>query len=876
MSFSSRLSPAVVAAKERLTQGRERLRREHDAGSPAAQVCAALTDLLDGIVLDLYAAAQADVAAEHALTEDLSLIAHGGFGRREMAPYSDIDLMLLIAPHSEQQVEGLARRLSQSIFDCGLQLGFSVRTPSQASQLALSDATVCTALAESRFLGGSVQLFTPFMRKFRRDAARRARSLLTMIETARSDEWTQHGGTVNLLEPNIKRSRGALRDIQLVRWIGFVRYGESDPEALHQAGRLSRMDTERLRQARDFLLHVRNELHFYAHRSHDLLDKGEQLRIAEKFGYEGDAAILPVERFMREYFEHTNEVRNVAAHALGNARPRVPLAGLLTPLVSHQVERDFRVGPLHISATRRGLRKITTDLEQVLRLMTLATLYNKPIEHDSWEAIRTAMIARSEVPVTPEVNRSFLELLSQPAQLGDLLRGLHELRVLEKIIPAFKHARCLLQFNEYHKYTVDEHSLRAVQAVTDFLHDPGTYGEVYRELKRKRLLHLALLLHDVGKGYVEDHSEVGARLTAETTVRLGLSSREAELVTFLVHKHLLMSHLAFRRDLHDEQVVVKFAIEVGSPEVLQMLYLLTAADLAAVGPGVLNQWKTELLTELYQHTLRHLAGEAAVKDAAGRLEHLRQGLRDLIPAEGERKWWERQIAALPGWCLREDPLPVIRDRLEQLRQLPRGEVIASGRYVPERSAVEYTIGVHEDITPGIFHKLTGALTSKGSQILSAAIAPLAAGLVLDRFFVADTDFSGEPPPGRLEEVCAALASALQDRSERPPTFRRLWQSRPLTPVPGELMPPQRVQIDNNTAASYTILDIFAHDRMGLLYTITRTIFELGLSVHLAKIATYVDQVLDVFYVTDSAGRKIMDEGRLKEIRARILAAIEEA
>jgi [protein-PII] uridylyltransferase len=255
---------------------------------------------------------------------------------------------------------------------------------------------------------------------------------------------------------------------------------------------------------------------------------------------------------------------------------------------------------------------------------------------------------------------------------------------------------------------------------------------------------------------------------------------------------------------------------------------------------------------------------------------LRQGLRDLIPAEGERKWWERQIAALPGWCLREEPLPTIRDRLEQLRQLPRGEVIASGRYVPERSAVEYTIGVHEDITPGIFHKLTGALTSKGSQILSAAIAPLAAGLVLDRFFVADTDFSGEPPPGRLDEVCAALASALLDRSERPPTFRRLWQSRPLTPVPGELMPPQRVQIDNNTAASYTILDIFAHDRMGLLYTITRTIFELGLSVHLAKIATYVDQVLDVFYVTDSAGRKIMDEGRLKEIRARILAAIEEA
>lgn len=872
---TSSLRPAIVAAKQRLALGREKLRRQHDAGSPGVQVCTLLTDLLDGVVLDLYEAAKADAEAAGEFPQEVSLVAHGGFGRREVAPYSDVDLMLLIAPGSEKHVEGLARRLSQSIFDCGLQLGFSVRTPSQASQMAFTDATVCTALAESRFLGGSVQLFTKFMRKFRRDAARRARSLLISIENSRRDEWKQHGGTVNLLEPNVKRSRGGLRDIQLVRWIGFVRYGESNPEALQHADHLSKADFQRLRHARDFLLRVRNELHFQANKSHDMLDKGEQLRIAAKFGYTGDEAILPVERFMREYFEHTNEVRNVAAHALANARPRFPLSPLFTPLVSHLVERDFRVGPLHIAATRRGLRKVTSDLAQVLRLMTLANLYNKRIEHDTWEAIRTAMIARSETPVTAEAIQSFLDLMSQPAQLGELLRGLHELRVLEKIIPAVKHARCLLQFNEYHKYTVDEHSIRAVQAVTDFQHDTGTLGEVYRNLKHKRILHLALLLHDLGKGYVEDHSEVGLRIATETAERLQLNQRETEILTFLVHKHLQMSHLAFRRDLNDEQVVVKFAIEVGSPEVLQMLYLLTAADLAAVGPGVLNQWKLELLTELYQQTLRHLAGEAAVKDAAGALEHLRAQLAQLAPQSSDRAWWERQIAVLPGWYLREDPLPLIRERLEQLHQLPRGEVMAAGRYVAERNAIEYTIGVHEDITPGIFHKLTGALTSKGKQILSASIAPLADGLVLDRFFVTDGDFNGEPPQGRLDEVCAALVAALKDQSERPPTFRRLWQSRPMTIAPGQPMPPQRVRIDNNTAERYTILDIFAHDRMGLLYTITRTIFELGLSVHLAKIATYVDQVLDVFYVTENDGRKIVDEGRLKEIRARILEAIEQ-
>lgn len=873
----SRLRPAVVAAKEKLAQGRQRLRKQHDAGSPGVQVCTLLTDLLDGVLLDLFEAVQTELDGDaRAALADVALVAHGGFGRRDMAPFSDVDLMLLVQPKAEKHVEPLARKLSQAIFDCGLQLGFSVRTPAQACQLARTDATICTTLAESRFLAGSVKLFTQFATRFRRMTQTRARSLLAAVETARRDEWNQHGGTVNLLEPNVKRSRGGLRDIQLVRWVGYIAHGETDLEALQRAGHLSKPDFQRLRAARDFLLRLRNELHFEAGKAQDLLDKAEQLRVAEKFAYPGDAAILPVERFMREYFEHSNEVRNVAAHFLASARPRNMVASALHPLVSHLVEGDFRVGPNHIKATKRGLKKVTSDLDQVLRLMGLANLYSKRIDHDTWEAIRDAMMQRHDLKVTPQATERFLDLMSQPGQLGDQLRRLHELRVLEKIIPAMTHARCLLQFNEYHKYTVDEHSIRAVTAVTEFASDTGALGDAYRNLRQKRTLHLALLLHDMGKGFVEDHSEVGRDIARQMAEQFCLPLREAQTLEFLVHKHLVMSHLAFRRDLNDEQVVVRFAVEVGSPEVLQMLFLVTAADLAAVGPGVLNQWKLELLTELYRRTMRYLAGDTPGSGTGETaLAHKRDELRASVKDASQRPWWDKQVETLPGWYLFGAPVSRLVEELDRLRKLPHKDAVAWGRFDGERKAMEYTVGTYEEITPGIFHKLTGALASKGLQILSASIATLADGLVLDRFYVLDSDYATQPPPERIEEVSAALVAALKDTSGKPPTFRKLWQVKPKLTAPSAGSAPQDVKVDNGTSERYTILDIFAHDRLGLLYTITRTIFELGLSVHGSKIATYVDQVLDVFYVTDLQGNKITDEARLEEIRAKLLAALAE-
>jgi [protein-PII] uridylyltransferase len=871
MPTSLRLRPSVLAAREKLAEGRAKLRAQHDAGSPGIQVCARLTDLLDTVLLDLYHDALDDLGRD--LESLIALAPHGGYGRRDVAPYSDVDLMLLHKPGTEQRIAPLVRRLTQDIVDAGLDLGYSRRTPACACSLAQSDATIFTSLVESRYLAGSVRLFSKFMHKFRKMALRRSQSLIAKIEEARQGERNQHGDTIYLLKPNLKRSRGGLRDLQMVRWVGFARWGVAETSSLVLAGHLAAADRSKLRDAREFLLRLRNELHFHAGKSLDLLDRHEQVRIAELYGYEGDENQLPVERFMRDYIEHTSDVRYCSTHFVESAKSRGGIAKFADDLFSHRMEGDFRVGPVHISATRRGKEKLRADLAEILRLMDLANRTKTRIDHDTWQMIRASMLESPAVHLSPQAITRFRSLLDQPGELGDLLRRLHELCVLEKIIPPMAHARYLMQFNEYHQYTVDEHSIRAIECATEFQGRDDSLGQAYRKIKKKWLLHLALLMHDLGKGFSEDHCVVGERLAEETAKFLGIGESDTEILKFLVLKHLVMSHLAQWRDTNDDNVVIQFAVDVGSPEVLQMLYVLTCADLAAVGPGVLNRWKLDLLTQLYHRARAHLAGDINPEDEERWLKERRSDLIRLAELEADPSWWCQQIAELPRSYLMDYEPPDMMERLSGLAALPRDRAVAWGRWLEDRKAIEFTIGAYEDNTAGIFHKLTGALTSSGLEILSAEIHTLADGLILDRFHVSDLRHAGAPPAERLDEVCRNLEHSLNVESSVRPSFRRTWARQIIaSPDTGRL--PTRVRIDNDTSERYTIIDVFAHDRTGLLYSISRAIFELGLSVHGARIGTHLDQVVDVFYVTGD-GQKVQDQERLDAIRARLLEAISE-
>ena len=864
-----RLPPQVLKARQTLIDGREKLRQQFETGSPGIQLGFFLTDLFDTVVLDIYNAAVEDYRDRGKLVDEIALVAHSGYGRRDNAPYSDVDLMLLHSSSVSAQIPDFAGRIVQNLSDVGVDLGFSVRTPKQACQLAMSDPIIATALIECRFLSGNQPVFQKFFDKFKRTCSRQSTNrFIKTIENSRREERMKYGDTVYLLEPNIKRSRGGLRDIHLLRWIGFAAYGESLPRKLKAMGKLSASDHAALRDARDFLLVLRHSLHLQAGTAQDVLLKTEQLRIAERRGYEGDSGVLPVERFMQEYFRHTTAVRNIVTNFVAAAKWNSPIRMAIHNLFGSPVDGDYLVGPRYISAKSSGYARVKGDLVEVLRLMDLSNRHAKRIDHKLWQVIRESMMSKDIERITPKAAGLFLSLLSETGRLGQLLRRLHELHVLEKLIPGWGHARCLLQFNDYHKYTVDEHSLRAVERATDFAEDTGELGRVYKQIKPKSTLHLALLIHDIGKGFPEDHSEVGKRIARRVAEHLSMPDAEADRLEFLVHRHLMLNHLAFRRDNSDQRVLLEVASEIGSPTNLSMLYVLSCADLAAVGPGVLNQWKLEVLTDLYLRLKGTLTGE----DPSGpHVQKVRDTLKTKAMTTRGRDFLVRNIDVLPTAYLQGSDPERVLDDLSRLKDLPAKEAASWGRYDPAKEVSEYSVGAKDDVADGIFYRLAGALTSQGLEILSAEIHSLADSLFLDKFYVHDPDFSGEPPDSRFEQVSQKLLESLHADQYVPPTFRNVWDCQQKS---GSLVPlPTQIRIDNSISEKFTVLDVFAHDRPGLLYAIAKALHELDLSVQVAKIGTYIDQVVDVFYVTDKHGEKVLDELYLDEIRSKVYHAI---
>lgn len=867
-----RLRSSVLAVREQLAEGRERLREQHDRGVDGVHVCTKFTSLIDAAIFRLYEDALQELPTADAtkLRENVALVAHGGYGRRQQAPFSDVDLMILHEGRVDALLKELARRLTQDIFDVGVQLGQSLRTPGQAVQLSRTDPQIGTSLIESRHLLGSATVYTNYSKALKAMFQRRGMGLSRTFIAARREERLRYGETVYLLEPNVKRSRGGLRDLHLLRWLWFVKFGTVDPDRLYNMELLSKFDYRRLMSAQNFLLRVRNEMHFHSAEANDLLNRAEQLRLAEYFQFRGRAGMRPVEQFMRDYFHHTNHIWHLAHRVSEQMQPSSRVSRVLSPVFGRTTADDYQVGRREISATPRAMARLRQRLDEALRLADLARTEAKRINQDTWNLVyRTAPQYGTEP--SPETVETFLRILGDPVRLGELLRRLHELGVLERIIPEFSHARSLLQFNQYHKYTVDEHCIRAVEEATYFAERQDTLGEVYRRLQDKQVLHLALLLHDLGKGFEEDHSVVGRRIAQHTAQRLGLSPPRAEALEFLVYRHLLMSHLALRHDTSQPQLVRRFAEQVGSQEHLDMLLVITCADLAAVGPGVLNSWKVEVLSELHFRTSPLLSAERAAQ-----VQQRRDAARDsvwklLTPQEQTDPWFERQLATLPDGYVVGRLSDSVVDMLRRLHGLAPESGAAWGQYQPETDTIEFFAGVERGSGRGVFSSMAGALSSSGTQILFAETNLVADDLLLLRYVVQDPDFPSEPQAERIEKVSRALVESID--ADQPPTFRQVW-GRDRTEANAALSDlPNEVRIDSELADESTIIEVFTIDHRGLLYRLARTLHDLGLVIRFAKIGTYLDQVVDVFYVAERGGDKPQSAERLDEIRAALTAVI---
>ncbi len=876
----------VLAARRELATGREKLARRLRDSVPGIQISRSLTTLYDKICVQLFRQALEDLGetGENGLANEVTLIADGGFGRSELAPYSDADMKLLHTPAAEGRLLALSQRLIQDVCDVGLANGLASHTIASACTSAAEDIRSCCALLDARLLDGNAALFEQFESRFRKFTKRRRRGAIDELVESRHNECSRYGETVYLLQPNVKRSPGALRDIQLLRWIGRLRYGARDPEGLRLQGHLPQTDFQAIRGALQFLLRVRNALHFEAGRGNDDLTHSSQVRLAEEFGYEPSPGLLPAELLMREYFRHTNEMSRLLGRFSETAQGRRRRPRWVQILVGHRLDGDFREGRGLITSTRRGMDRVTSSLDEAIDLFNLASLTNARVDHDTCEAIRLALPTMDN-HLTPKARERFLSMLGRRQRLGELLRSMHEIGVLEQVIPQFEHARSLMQFNEVHQYTVDEHSLRAVEGAVNFatvdevrhdMHAEIDVGEACRSIQRVWLLHLALLIHDLGKGYDTDHCIIGEQLAQEIAERLNLQGDDARTLRFLVRNHLRMSYIAMNLDIHDEKLLKDFVDEVGSAEVLTLLFVLTASDFTAVGPRSWNSWRAGMLTQLYRNTMPYFVG-GTLPASESQLRRKREKTLALLP-DAERlhlAWHTTQVNALAdGYVINHEP-KVIANLLVNLRHLPPHELQIEGHFDEHSQTVRYAVATYESLTPGAFHKMAGALSASGMEILSAEINTLSEGQIYDRYVVYDPQYPDGPPPWRITKVCEALRTAMLTTQGESPSFQKLWGDGREKTFAELAKVETLLKLDNNTSDNYSIIEIRAPDSTGLLFVITRTIFQLGLSVVIAKITTGTQGIVDTFYLTDSDNRKIEDEHRLQEIRDRLLTEIED-
>ncbi len=849
-------------------------------GASGAETLAAMTELVDSLIVGQYRETLRQGGAElsSAAMRHCCLVALGGYGRRELAPYSDIDLMFLFRPEGKTHVEALVRAVLHPLWDCGFQVGHSVRTIADSIELAQADATVKTSMMEARFLAGNADLFEEWHGRYvRRVVAKATDAFLDQKLEERRREYDKFGETVYLLEPNVKKSKGGLRDLHLLQWAGMARYQAPTIRELSDRGILSRSDALALTDAREFLWRVRALLHVHAGAAQEILTFDEQVWLAQHFGFQDQPHLLAVEQFMQLYYQHTMGLHERCMRFVERCRSVSFWRRMVRFLPAPRVDEYFMVrgGLLTVADDKRA-----TVLESpalLLRLFDLARSKNLTIVPPLLEDIHRHVDAVSpESYRSPEVSRAFLKILAGPGTTKTL-EAMHRAYVLEKLVPAVGAVRGLMQFNQYHKYTVDEHSLLAVGRAEALAQEGTVLGDVYRSIKRKDLLHLAVLLHDLGKGQEEDHSEVGKRIAEDTAARFGFDEQETRTLVFLVHRHLVMAHTAFRRDPNDVKVVLPFAREVGTPEVLKKLLALTAADIAAVGPGVLTKWKESLLVELYLRTMPEVSGE---RDATGEPERLAQVVEEvsrnpLLTVAGgvSATWIEEQLRQFPTRYVHGTLPARIAAHLAAIRRLHMGEVVVESGFNHELGTCEYTVIARDDLTPGIFSKIAGVMACSGLQILDAQIVTRVDGIVVDTFQVTDPDYQGVPPRDRMATVGDRIASVLKGWEHVDDLLRRGARLKLTRPLP-KVKDATEVRIDNETSDGFTIVDVFADDRQGLLYVITNAIFQLGHSIHAARISTRLDQVADVFYITDQRGKKLDDHDQLERLRRGVEQAIE--
>ncbi|WP_299372086.1 [protein-PII] uridylyltransferase [uncultured Kiloniella sp.] len=870
----------LALLRDALQGGHAEVRKRFDKKSSGTMVVRANCFLVDQILKLVFKFVDEEMypIGSRSKGESFAVVAVGGYGRGELAPQSDVDLLFLLPYKSVPRTEQVVEAMLYFLWDLNFKVGHSVRNVKECIRSSLSDLTINTAILEARYLCGDDALYTKLRKTY--DRVVRSGHGAEFIEQKlkeRSERHKKVGGSRYTLEPNIKEGKGGLRDLHTLFWIAKFIYQVDDISSLAERGIFTRQEVRQFAKAQSFLWSLRCALHYLTNRPEERLSFDVQRDLADWMNYTDHAGTKGVERMMKHYFIVAKEVGGLtrifcaALEAEHNRRSgfRLPLPFL---------KRKRSIEKFRLEGDRLTFRQddsIETNPVEMLRIFHVAQKHDLDIHPAALRKITQSLrLIKKNVRQDEAASRLFLNILTSPKDPEKTLRRLNESGVLGRFVPDFGRVVALMQFNMYHHYTVDEHTLFAIGILHQI--EKGTLKKeapiasaVVHKILSRKVLYVAVFLHDIAKGRKGDHSIEGAKIAQRICPRMGLTPEETETVSWLVRYHLTMSETAFSRDIDDPKTIQDFSEIVQSPERLRLLLVLTVADIRAVGPNVWNAWKAALLRDLYWRTEELLSGGLAAEGQERRIQVAWEVLTKELshwPAQDVAKHLE--LGTVSYWISTDTETQKRRAELIRKAENDKSPYTSEVRVDTYRQITEVTIYTADH--PGLFSRVAGALAVSGASIEGATIHTLKNGMALDSFYIADAHTKGMiNDPERLATLETAIEKSLTGELKTAKLLKNLPTRLP-SRVHNALKVKPRVLVDNKASESYTVLEINGQDRPGLLYYLTQALTKLGLLVHSARIATYGVRAVDVFYVQSALGDKVSSEQKVKNIQKKLL------
>ncbi len=844
----------------------QRLKMKHRAGMEGWQVVLHRSLLMDFLVGQIYCG-RSEASPGNPLRPPLAgmaLVALGGYGRQELAPFSDVDLMLLRKSRQSQEENRQIENMLCLLWDMGFQVGHSVRTVKETQQMGQEDLISLVSMLDARFLVGDGALFEEFEKKLGRLIEKKRKPLEEKFILSIQERHESQGGTAFIQEPNIKEAIGGLRDFHSISWFAKAFHPGIRMEEVLARNGISSTEWKRTLLAYEFLQRLRNELHFTTNRHTDTLSHAVLGSVIRSFSFTKDRFQKDSESFLKHYYLQVGKIARVLEAVLASLKtyPRKNTPWLVGKLVNFPGTKSANK-KTHVSEIQS-----TADPEKWMQLFRFSQAQPSLLTEQAKVFIRRSLQQFNRSAFSkPSIGADFRAILRSKGKVAPVVRQMHGLGFLGRVLPEFGRLTCLVQHDLYHKYTTDEHTLRALDVLDQVAlgntpkHE--AYRKVFNEIHDSSSLYFALLMHDIGKGLGGGHSAKGAVLVTKALSRLRFDPDEAEKIQTLVRYHLLMGHVSQRRNLDDSHTIQEFVKTVGQPDILNMLLLMTYADALAVGPGVWTDWKDTLLWELYYKAYdRMMFSDETSPSNHVAVENIRRQVMSLLENEVGARTMDNHFRRLPEKYVLYTPVEQIVEHLRLARELQKSEVVVEWVDHPDQGYSDLILVTRDH--PGLFAQIAGGLSSFNLNILSAQLNTRDDGMVFDVFQVGSRTGAHrlyrEDYP-RVEKLLKKVISGQVDIGEYLKSHSRPSRSHGAD----RTSIPPKVHIDNETSLTATVIEVQVDDRIGLGYQIAKTLADLGLNITFAKLATEKTHAFDVFYVQNRKGAKIEDSAEIANI-----------